>query len=46
LFWKVDKKRIDDDNLNPLEFLNISSKDKNDEFKNISHEKEYTLVLD
>ncbi len=41
LFWKVDKKRMEEDWLNPLKFLDKSNKDKNDEFNNISSEKDY-----
>ena len=46
LFWKVDKKRIEEDNLTLLEFLSNSEQDKNNTFQNISSEKDYLLVLD
>lgn len=46
LFWKVDKKRMDEDGLKPLKFLDNSNKDKNDEYSQISSEKDYILVLD
>lgn len=46
LFWEVNKERINEDKLNLLQFLNISNKDKNEEFNNISSEKDYILVLD
>ena len=46
LFWKIDKKRATEDNLNLLKFLENSNKDKNDKFLSISSEKDYILVLD
>ena len=42
LFWKIDKKRVTEDNLNLLKFLENS----NNKFLSISSEKDYILVLD
>ena len=46
LFWKIDKKRADEDNLTLLKFLENSNTYRNDKFLSISSEKDYILVLD
>ena len=46
LFWKIDKHRATEDNLNLLKFLENSNKDKNDGFSSLSSERDYILVLD
>lgn len=46
LFWKIDKKKSEEDNLNLLKFLNSSDEDKNTELKSLSPDKDYVLVLD